>query len=726
MSVSATGVLPIIGYVTPLSASAGQVLSFKISSSDDRDFTAEVVRIDCADPNPEGPGMKLVPVAFPLAERYAGKQQETRAGSYAAAAIKLGIATGRMACELVVKPTLQKHDAQVLWALQSESGRDGVALALCDGMLVVISARKGYPDQVIDTGLVLPLHQWRRINAGFDIEQGTVAIDVRHPESDESINTVVACHSRADVISGFCLGAWQRDGQQYCYNGLIEAPAIRAGEAGIPWETLPLRYRWDLSRDMAAQEIPATGAVAAPLALFNLPTRAVRSSGWNGDYMDWSVAPDQYAAIFFHEDDLLDCNWETSVTLTIPAHIPSAVYGLVVRNSAGSDTIPFYVTPAKGKPRARILYLASTLTYQAYANHARSNYAGDLAERIRNWGAYPHNPDVVTEFGASTYNRHVDGAGIHLSSRLRPMLTMRPGYLTFFDPRGSGLRHFVADSHLTDWLREKNLPFDVITDEELDDQGIEALRGYDVVITGSHPEYHTRRMLDAILAYRAAGGSFMYMGGNGFYWKIARPAALPHVLEIRRAEGGIRAWASEPGEYYHQLDGRYGGMWRRNGLPPQAVGGVGFVVQGIFEGSYYQRTPESLAPDIAWLFDGVDEEKIGDYGLSGGGAAGFELDQTSPELGTPPYVKIVAVSRDHGPTFKKSPEEILTWTLAAGTPRPYDGVCAHMICGEAPHGGGLFASGSITFLGSLSHNGYQNGVSRIVENFLRRYVNTNQ
>lgn len=507
MSVSAPGAVPIIGYVTPLSASAGQVLSFKISSSGDRDFNAEVVRIDCADPNPDGPGMKLVPVAFPLAERYSGKQQETRAGSYATAAIKLGLATGRIACDLIVKPTLKKHDLQVLLALQSVSGQDGVALALCDGMLVVVSARSGYPDQLTDTGLVLPLHQWRHINAGFDIEKGTVAIDIRNPENDDAIGTVIACHSRADVISNVCLGALLRDGQQYCYNGLIEAPAIRAGDAGITWETLPLRYRWDLSQDMAAQEIAAMGAVSAPLTLFNLPTRAVRSSGWNGEQMDWKVAPEHYAAIFFHEDDLLDCNWETSVTLTIPEHIPSGVYGLVVRNSEGSDTIPFYVTPARGQARARILYLASTLTYQAYANHARGNYAGDLAERVRSWGAYPHNPDVVTAFGASTYNRHIDGAGIHLSSRLRPMLTMRPGYLTFFDPRGSGLRHFVADSHLTDWLREKKMPFDVITDEELDDQGLDALSGYDVVITGSHPEYHTRRMLDAILAYRAAGGS---------------------------------------------------------------------------------------------------------------------------------------------------------------------------------------------------------------------------
>ena len=41
------------------------------------------------------------------------------------------------------------------------------------------------------------------------------------------------------------------------------------------------------------------------------------------------------------------------------------------------------------------------------------------------------------------------------------------------------------------------------------------------MITGSHPEYHTREMLDSLQAYRDGGGRFCYLGGNGFHWKIA-------------------------------------------------------------------------------------------------------------------------------------------------------------------------------------------------------------
>ena len=62
-------------------------------------------------------------------------------------------------------------------------------------------------------------------------------------------------------------------------------------------------------------------------------------------------------------------------------------------------------------------------------------------------------------------------SGIGFSSRRRPILTMRPGFLTFNDARGSGLRHFPADTHILAWLEDKGFAFDIVTDEDLDDEG---------------------------------------------------------------------------------------------------------------------------------------------------------------------------------------------------------------------------------------------------------------
>ena len=76
----------------------------------------------------------------------------------------------------------------------------------------------------------------------------------------------------------------------------------------------------------------------------------------------------------------------------------------------------------------------------------------------------------------------------------------------------------------------------------------------------------------------------MYLGGNGFYWRIATHRSAPGVLEVRRAEGGMRAWAAEPGEFYPRVRRRL----RRTVAPHRAaaatlISGIGFSSQGKFE-----------------------------------------------------------------------------------------------------------------------------------------------
>lgn len=724
---------PIVGYVTPLSAQPGQSLSFRIASSGNQPFSARVVRIHCADPNPQGPGMKIDPVPFVLDAQYPGKEQAVHAGACALAGLPALTDLGYREVRMLVKPTLVADAMQTLCSLQDAQADHALALTIDQGEFVLrVSTGRSQDDRAVRSGLYAQQDRWQSIRLSMDMHTGQTTLAIG-PVAVGTPGSPVASAARSIVMAvpelihaaqptHLCLGSRWVGHPEDGYNGLMEAPALYAARRADQAASPNLIAQWHLADDMQTQSVRATQPEMPELTLYNMPVRAVRSSAWTGLNLDWKSAPAEYAAIYFHADALDDCGWDESLSLAIPEGMASGVYGLEVTHPDGQDTIPFYVTPAADGPRARILFLAPTLTYQAYANHARGNYAGALAERIAQWGAYPHNPDVFTQFGASTYNRHKDMAGISLSSRLRPMLTMRPGYLTFPDPNGSGLRHFPADSHLTHWLLEKGYEYDVITDEDLDDQGLDALRPYDVVLTGSHPEYHTRRMIEALVGFREAGGYLMYLGANGFYWKIARPELAPHMLEIRRAEGGIRAWASEPGEYYNQLDGGYGGMWRRNGIAPQATGGVGFAVQGGFEGVGYRRTAESYDPDVSWLFNGITGETFGDYGLSGGGAAGFELDQVVPELGSPGYLKIVGVSENHGPSFKLVPEEILTWTIAASIPRKYEGVHAHMAVGLAEQGGGLFAVGSITFLGSLSHNRYDNDVSRVMQNCLQYFL----
>jgi N,N-dimethylformamidase len=229
-------------------------------------------------------------------------------------------------------------------------------------------------------------------------------------------------------------------------------------------------------------------------------------------------------------------------------------------------------------------------------------------------------------------------------------------------------------------------------------------------------------MLDSLQEFTQRGGRLMYLGANGFYWRIAFHSELPGVIEVRRAEGGIRTWAAEPGEYYHSFTGEYGGLWRRQGRPPNLLAGAGFTAQGFDICSYYRRRSDSFDPRAAFIFEGVGrDEPIGDFGLVGGGAAGLELDRADPLLGTPPHALVLASSEGHSDLYMVVCEEILVNSPHL-TGSQSELVRADLVFFEMPAGGAVFSTGSIAWIGSLSHNGHDNNVSRITENVLRRFI----
>ena len=55
-----------------------------------------------------------------------------------------------------------------------------------------------------------------------------------------------------------------------------------------------------------------------------------------------------------------------------------------------------------------------------------------------------------------------------------------------------------------------------------------------------------------------------------------------------------------------------------------------------------------------------------------------------------------------------------------GTVNPL--VKGDMVFYETPNGGAVFSGSSISYCGSLSHNHYDNNVSRLTENVLRRFL----
>jgi N,N-dimethylformamidase len=121
------------------------------------------------------------------------------------------------------------------------------------------------------------------------------------------------------------------------------------------------------------------------------------------------------------------------------------------------------------------------------------------------------------------------------------------------------------------------------------------------------------------------------------------------------------------------------------------------------------------------MFEGVDEEIVGSFGTVGSGAAGLELDRYDYDLGSPLHAEILATSENLSQYYVPAPEEI-NGVLPANCTEQTPLVRGDMIFFETPACGAVFSVGSIAWAGSLSHNRYNNNVSTITRNVLRRFL----
>jgi N,N-dimethylformamidase len=218
------------------------------------------------------------------------------------------------------------------------------------------------------------------------------------------------------------------------------------------------------------------------------------------------------------------------------------------------------------------------------------------------------------------------------------------------------------------------------------------------------------------------------MGADAWYWVHSFHPAYDGmgrgvVTEMRRCESGIRTWRADPGEYYHQGTGELGGMWRYRGRYLHSVAGVGMSSEGFDISSYFSRTPESNNPRVSWAFEGIGyDEKLGNFGLVGGGAAGLELDIIDTTLGSPPHTLCVATSAGrHTEAYLLVMEDFgFNQQGLDGTVHPR--VRADIAFHETPNGGACFSFSSIAYCGSLPWNNGDNNISKLTKNVLDRFM----
>ncbi len=725
----------LLGYADRLSVAPGESLAFKVSAAPGR-YDVDLVRLGAVD-LAAGPHGRVRRERVPGRETttHDGRHQAIHPGSYGVARFPDAVPVAALSMDLWCLHTLRGDAPQTLTAAHPAEGGLDWRLTLAGDTLaldVALPDGRGARSEC-DLGAASP--QWLHVAGGYDPVSGTVWVAARGQacwDRDRVEAHAVAAAPTTEhplLLGGVLFAADWREGRPTAsYHGRLEAPrlgdyrpdphgslAAILGDRGL--DRAPALAQWDFSVEMHSDRIRDTGPRGLHGALTNLPARAVTGHAWTGETLRFADKPGQWGAIHFHPDDLADAGWHDDFAITVPPTLPSGIYAARVTQGEESLDLPFYVTAAPGN-ESRVLFLAPTNTYLAYANeHLAHGERGKAHESMMAGPIHLAREDELLrdhpELGLSLYDTHADGSGAMYSSRLRPILNLKPDYVTWLT---AGRRHFAADFYLTGWLDGLGVEHDVATDEDLDERGTSLLSRYQVVVTGTHPEYVTAREYDALTDYARSGGRIMYLGANGFFWVTSFTDESRAVVECRRGFAAQRNWTSHPAETFHSSTGEQGGAWLHRGRSSRELLGVGMCAAGWGPASAYDRTEASRDPELAFAFEGVAGQRLGDEGLVLGGAAGDELDSADYRHGTPLHATVLLTSR-HGPKYLPTLEAVQS--LEPGSDGSHnDQVRSDVVLLHTTRGGMVFTAGSICWAGAMAVNGYDNDVARLTRNVL--------
>jgi N,N-dimethylformamidase len=656
--------LSAVGYFAELGVEPGKAARFHLSSRD-RDASSRVVRLDRA-PNCESTPWPVARTDAPLAVQ----------------SLDLG--------STLTIPHADRFLSSVQWHLDlefrlSDAPKDRVLIAMpaatvrfeATGAMVLHCGGSA-------TGQILPIGQW--LNARLCSDKDRLALTVTAENGTLSALNVAPLHN---VPTRFRLGA-DLDGT---------SPSLNAGIGRVAlYDSTERAAVWCFPSAWRSERLESEGGHGVALEIHNAPTFGLRSRLWDGSVLDPRLQPEHYDAVALHDDDLADAGWPVTHRIAVPEDAESGVYAIEVTAARETTRWPFFVTPKQHQ--ADLVFLAPTFTYLAYANERLP------PDRFPWLCDDPGHRFAQANGLTSLYDTHNDGTGVTLARFDRPLATLRDDYRY---PLSGGPHLLPVDLHLLRFLHAQGVKVDVLTDADLDRGGLARLEGYRGLITGSHPEYWTGAMRDALEGFRDAGGHIAYLGGNGGYWVTAFNGA---AIEVRRGLSGVRTWSSEPGETHLAMTGEPGGLWRHRGRAEHELLGVGLQAMGFSKARAFRRMPESYAPDLAWLFEGVGDAPIGTEGIVLGGAAGYEIDAMSPRWKTPPQSRLLAVAEGFAADYVIDSD-----ATEDGLPVPVRG---EMVLTHCDSGSLVFAASSVSWCGALPQAGTMNEVGRITLNLMQR------
>jgi N,N-dimethylformamidase len=708
------------GYFEEPAVTGGETAELKLSG--DGPAELEVVRMIHGDPNPDGPGVKSEPAGWEGPRELSLGPQVLDLGSYIEIPDAPWLAIGRsMTLGLWIYPTRLTGDWQAIAAKWAPGDIAFGLFCAGHGLLVAGVSYDGERVEWCTGRQFVASDTWQHVAMVLDGESGTLSVHHHAPDSPTDLERrrrggQPTARSSKRIAPGslhasgapLLLGALADDetGRHRAhFNGKLAAPVLlgaaadaalldrlRDGE-GVA-DAPDLRGAWDFSAAVTTARAPDLSEHGHDALLVNCPTRAVTGPAWAGTEASvYTDDPARYDAVHLHDDDLGDAGWSTTCVVRPPADARPGIYVARVRTERDAISLPLVVRGSS--PRAPVCVVIPTLTWQAYSS---------------NRGPYSFTEDGMVDEALCLYDTHSDGSTVSYASRRKPTRSGDPSA----GIRQWGAHTVPANLYLIDWLEHTGQPYDVLCDQHLHDEGAEALRPYRCIVLGSHPEYWTAQMLDALERYLDDGGRCLYLGGNGLYWVTSLDPERPFVMEVRKSgDGDYEAYFArpQPGQMQHSTTLEVGGLWSRRGRPARRLIGVEHSAN-VFtdaDGRWgFDRLPASYDPRFAFVFEGVGDGPIGDFGLNLGTAAAYEMDSVQEWRWPADWTPTVLARAAHE-------------SFIAPMRMPVPAV-SEIAMTASTSGAAVFSAGSVTWTGSLSHGGYDNNVARITGNVLRRFL----
>jgi hypothetical protein len=312
------------------------------------------------------------------------------------------------------------------------------------------------------------------------------------------------------------------------------------------------------------------------------------------------------------------CAWP--VALEIPVgEWPSGYYAVTV--TAGDERADaFLVVRAGDRPKAPILLVCSTSTYDAYNDWGGpSLYTGGTQVSMQR----PMAPGflVKPEPHRRKMQPHPDREGLWFFEWAEPLgLSVWSGGAGWWNWERAFLR----------WAERHGYRVDVAISTDLDTvPGV--LDGYRLFTSVGHDEYWSAGMRDALDAHTAAGRNAAIFSGNTCYWQVRfdHHTGTMTCFKYRSGEDPVLGTPAE-----HTLSGPWSD--RRIGRPETSTIGLTFTRGGYSRyglgvprasGAYTVHRPDH------WLFEGTDL-RYGDALGLGHAIVAYEVDGCEMRTGS--------------------------------------------------------------------------------------------